>query len=198
MAGLPCTFIRLAGCPLNCFYCDTPQAIPVDSGESQSIVNLVSTLQPTQTRLALVTGGEPLAQKNCIALLHVLIPLYDIVQLETAGAYDISQVPDAVSIILDIKTPGSGEVKRNRWQNMEHLKANTEIKFVLTSQEDYLWAKGIIAQYDLSTQCIILMSCAWGELNPKDLASWITQDQLNVRLQLQLHKYIWGAEVIGV
>ena len=195
---MPCTFIRLAGCPLNCLYCDTPQAIPIHSGKKKSIANLVSSLQPAQTSLALVTGGEPLAQKNCIPLLHALLPLYDLVQLETAGAYDISQVPEAVAIILDIKTPGSGEVKRNHWKNMEHLKANTEIKFVLTCQDDYVWAKGIIAQYDLSSKCIVLMSCAWGEVHPKDLASWITQDQLNVRLQLQLHKYIWGAEVIGV
>ncbi|MDX8388003.1 MAG: radical SAM protein [Ghiorsea sp.] len=195
---MPCTFIRLAGCPLNCVYCDTPQAIPLDSGQQQSFYDILETTQAHLTPLVLVTGGEPLAQKNCIKLLQTLIPLYEHVQLETAGAYDISKVPTEVEIILDIKTPGSGECARNRWQNMEHLRSNTEIKIVLTNREDYEWAKEIITKYDLSEKCTVLMSCTWGSLDPKDLAEWIVADQLPVRLQLQLHKYIWGAEVTGV
>ncbi len=198
MAGMPCTFIRLAGCPLNCTYCDTRQAIPFDSGEEKGFDAILESLPAGSRQLVLVTGGEPLAQKNCMKLLSVLIPLYEHVQLETSGAYDISKVPAEVAVILDIKTPGSGECERNKWQNMEYLQPNTEIKFVLTSQEDYVWAKEIISQYDLAKKCTVLMSCTWGSLHPKDLAEWIVRDQLPVRLQLQLHKYIWGSEVSGV
>jgi len=198
LAGMPCTFIRLAGCPLNCVYCDTPQAIPMDSGKSHTVAAILEALPQQKTPLVLVTGGEPLAQRHCILLLDSLLKLYPHVQLETAGVYDISNVPEAVSIILDIKTPGSGEVERNRWQNMQHLRANTEIKIVLTDKADYEWAKGIIHQYDLANQCTVLLSCTWGSLEPKDLAAWIVEDELPVRLQLQLHKYIWGAEVSGV
>jgi len=195
---MPCTFIRLAGCPLRCKYCDTPQAIPLDSGQTQTFDTILKLLPEPKTPLVLVTGGEPLAQKNCVALLEDLLPLYSHVQLETAGAHDISKVPKEVSVILDIKTPGSGEVARNRWQNMQHLRANTEIKFVLTNREDYVWAKGVMDKYALANQCTVLMSCTWGSLHPKDLAAWIIEDNLPVRLQLQLHKYIWGAEETGV
>ncbi len=198
LAGMPCTFIRLAGCPLRCVYCDTPQAIPLDSGQTQGFETIIKSLPAPKTPVVLVTGGEPLAQKNCISLLEELVPLYSHVQLETAGAYDISNIPKAVSIILDIKTPGSGEVERNRWQNLTILPKNTEIKIVLTDRADYEWAKDVIQKYDLINQCSVLMSCTWGSLNPKDLAAWIVEDNLAVRLQLQLHKYIWGAEETGV
>ncbi|MDQ6989095.1 MAG: radical SAM protein [Mariprofundaceae bacterium] len=197
MAGLPCTFIRLAGCPLQCVYCDTPQAIPLDSGENQDLTRLLEELHPVQTPVVLVTGGEPLAQKNCTQLLQALLPIYQHVQLETSGAYDISIVPDDVAVILDIKTPASGECARNRWQNMEILRPNTEIKFVLMDEGDYTWAKEIIQKYDLS-RYTLLMSCVWQALDPQDLAAWIVRDQLAVRLQLQLHKYIWGAKATGV
>ncbi|MDQ6976679.1 MAG: radical SAM protein, partial [Ghiorsea sp.] len=116
---MPCTFIRLAGCPLRCVYCDTPQAIPLDSGSEKTLNVILEKLPQPQTPIVLVTGGEPLAQRNCAALLESLLPLYQHVQLETAGAHDISKIPEQVAIILDIKTPGSGEVKRNRWQNMQ-------------------------------------------------------------------------------
>jgi len=199
LAGMPCTFIRLAGCPLNCVYCDTPQAIPMDSGQAQTLEHILNAFtQNKRTPLVLVTGGEPLAQKNCIHLLSALLSVYEHVQLETSGAYDISVVPEGVSTILDIKTPASGEEKRNRWENMKHLQQNTEIKFVLTDRADYEWAKQIMIKYDLANQCTVLMSCVWDGLQPKDLAAWIMQDRLPVRLQLQLHKYIWGAEVTGV
>ncbi|MDQ7057233.1 MAG: radical activating enzyme family protein, partial [Ghiorsea sp.] len=169
-----------------------------DSGSEKTLNVILEKLPQPQTPIVLVTGGEPLAQRNCAALLESLLPLYQHVQLETAGAHDISKIPEQVAIILDIKTPGSGEVKRNRWQNMQHLRANTEIKFVLTNREDYVWAKDIMTTYDLPRQCTVLMSCTWGSLNPKDLAAWIVEDNLPVRLQLQLHKYIWGAEKTGV
>jgi len=195
---MPCTFIRLAGCPLRCVYCDTPQAIPLDSGQNINLDTILKDLPQPLTPIALVTGGEPMAQKHCIALLEALLPVYKHVQLETAGAHDISKVPEQVAIILDIKTPGSGEVKRNRWQNMQHLRENTEIKFVLTNREDYEWAKDVMSKYDLAAQCTVLMSCTWGLLVPKDLAAWIVEDNLPVRMQLQLHKYIWGAETTGV
>lgn len=196
--GKPCTFIRLAGCPLNCVYCDTRQAIPFDSGVSRKLVELIASLHSYTTDLVLVTGGEPLAQKNCIPLLSSLCERYAYVQLETSGAYDIARVPEKVAIILDIKTPGSGEVKRNIWTNMQQLRANTEIKFVLTSRADYEWAKEIIGKYKLTNQCEVLMSCCWGEVLAKDVVEWILEDGLNVRFQLQLHKVIWGAEVSGV
>ena len=170
----------------------------MDSGQTQTFETILKALPKHKTPLALVTGGEPLAQKNCIPLLEALLPLYPHVQLETAGTYDISQVPQGVSVILDIKTPGSGEAERNRWQNIQHLRANTEIKIVLTDRADYDWAKDILDKYKLADKCTVLMSCTWGSLNPKDLAAWIVEDELPVRLQLQLHKYIWGAEVTGV
>jgi len=199
LAGMPCTFIRLAGCPLNCVYCDTPQAIPMDSGQTQTFEHILNTsTQNKRTPLVLVTGGEPLAQKNCIQLLSALLSVYEHVQLETSGAYDISVVPEGVSTIIDIKTPASGEEQRNRWGNMKHLQQNTEIKFVLTDRADYEWAKQIMIKYDLANQCTVLMSCVWDALAPKDLSAWMMQDRLPVRLQLQLHKYIWGAEVTGV
>ncbi|MDX8380575.1 MAG: radical SAM protein [Ghiorsea sp.] len=195
---MPCTFIRLAGCPLNCVYCDTPQAIPMDSGQSESFPDILESLPKPTTPLVLVTGGEPLAQKNCVALLEALLDMYPRVQLETAGVYDVSKIPERVSVILDIKTPGSGEVQRNRWQNMNHLRDNTEIKIVLTNRDDYDWAKDVMDKYQLADKCTVLMSCTWGSLDPKDLTQWIVEEGLNVRLQLQLHKYIWGSEVTGV
>jgi 7-carboxy-7-deazaguanine synthase len=152
LAGLPCTFIRLAGCPLNCVYCDTPQAIPFDSGESQTLEEILASLPQPRTPIVLLTGGEPLAQKHCVALLQDLLPLYEHVQLETAGVYNIADIPAQVSVILDIKTPGSGECERNRWDNMRFLRANTEIKFVLTNKDDYEWAKSIMRKYDLTKQ----------------------------------------------
>ena len=170
----------------------------MDSGQKQRLDGILESLPAQKTPLVLVTGGEPLAQRNCIALLEALLPLYAHVQLETAGAYDISQVPEEVSVILDIKTPGSGEAERNRWQNMAKLRANTEIKMVLTDRADYEWAKDILHRYDLTHACTVLMSCAWGMLRPEDLAAWVVEDGLDVRLQLQLHKYIWGADAQGV
>ncbi len=195
MAGTPCTFIRLAGCPLSCSYCDTPQAIPVDSGNELTIDEVLAKVADYTNKLVLVTGGEPLAQRNCIELLKALLQVGYRVQLETAGAHDIEPVPDDVSVIMDIKTPDSGEEPRNRWKNIGHLQSNDEIKFVLCSQSDYSWASRIIKSKEItSTGSTILFSPAWQRVDPAELVDWVLRDHLPVRVQLQLHKYIWGAE----
>lgn len=149
--------------------------------------------------LVLVTGGEPLAQRNCIPLLQALVAAGIPTQLETAGAHDISTVPDEVAVIMDIKTPGSGEAARNRWQNIAHLQANDELKIVINDRHDYEWAKAAIFEKGLVDLHIpILLSPAWQRLEPATLVQWILADRLPVRLQLQQHKYIWGAEKTGV
>jgi len=199
LAGTPCTFIRLAGCPLNCNYCDTPQAIPTDSGSNLSIDDIVKKVKAFAHPVALVTGGEPLAQRNVITLLRELLKETTILQLETAGAHDIANVPDGVSIIMDIKTPGSGESERNRWSNISHLKAGDEVKFVVNDRQDYEWVKGVISEKSLSELNIpLLLSPAWEMLPPATLVGWVLEDHLPVRLQIQQHKYIWGAKVTGV
>ncbi len=198
LAGTPCTFVRLAGCPLRCTYCDTLQAIPFDSGNSMVIDDVVAQVSTWNNPLVLVTGGEPLAQKSCIELLQKLLATGVVVQLETSGALDISSVPTPVRKILDIKTPGSGEEKRNRWENLQYLQAHDEIKFVLTNQADYAWAKRVIDGRLQDTSATILLSPCWGSLNPEDLCAWILYDKLPVRMQLQMHKVIWGAEKTGV
>lgn len=199
LAGTPCTFIRLAGCPLNCNYCDTPQAIPTDSGEAMTITEVIAKVNKLGHSLVLVTGGEPLAQRNCIDLLNALLKNGNRVQLETAGAHDISKVPEDVSIIMDIKTPNSGESTRNRWNNISHLKRNDEVKIVIGDRSDYEWAREIIAKKGIVELGIpILFSPAWGNVDPAVLVEWILGDRLVVRLQLQQHKYIWGADKRGV
>jgi len=198
LAGMPCTFIRLAGCPLRCVYCDTLQAIPFDSGKSMTIDDVLAQVKVWANPLVLVTGGEPLAQKNCLILLQELVASNVIVQLETSGALDISAVPTAVRKVLDIKTPGSGEEKRNRWGNLQYLQAHDEIKFVLKDRLDYDWCQRVIKEYLQDTPATILLSPCWGELDAEDLCAWILQDKLDVRMQLQMHKVIWGAERTGV
>jgi len=198
LAGMPCTFVRLAGCPLRCTYCDTLQAIPFDSGKSMDIDDVVAQVKSWANPLVLVTGGEPLAQKSCIDLLQKLLDTGVIVQLETSGALDMRAVPIAVRKVMDIKTPGSGEEKRNRWQNLQYLQSHDEIKFVLKDQADYAWAKHVIHERLQQTAATILLSPCWGELNPEDLCAWILRDKLAVRMQIQMHKVIWGAEKTGV
>ncbi len=199
MAGMPCTFIRLAGCPLRCHYCDTPQAIPVGSGETMSIADILAVVEAHGRPLVLVTGGEPLAQKRCIDLLQALVARPCIVQLETSGAYLMDQVPAAVHRIVDMKSPDSGEVERNRIENLALLRACDEVKFVLCSRSDYEWAKDFIRRHALeASPATLLFSPAYGELEAAALCAWILQDRLQVRMQLQLHKYIWDAEATGV
>ncbi len=196
---MPCTFVRLAGCPLRCSYCDTPQALAIDSGSLMAVDDIVQEVISRKRPLVLVTGGEPLAQRNCLALLQALESLDCEVQLETSGAFSIASVPANIRRIVDVKTPDSGEAGRNQLDNIPLLHAGDEIKFVLCSRQDYEWSRGFIAEHQLVRQgCNILFSPAWGLLSAADLSQWILQDQLPVRLQIQLHKVIWGAEATGV
>ncbi len=196
---MPCTLVRLAGCPLNCSYCDTPRAIPMNSGNAMSIESIMQRIRASARPLVLITGGEPMAQRALPLLLDALRDETTIIQLETSGAYDISDIEPPVRRILDIKTPGSGEVARNKWSNLQQLRAGDEIKFVLTDEADYRWSVEIIRQHDLENKpATILFSPCWGHIDVRDLARRILDDRLNVRLQLQMHKHIWGAETEGV
>ena len=188
--GLPTVFVRLTGCPLRCGYCDTGYAFY--GGESVTISSILSEVSGYMPRYVTVTGGEPLAQKECLTLLSLLCDAGYSVSLETSGAMDVSNVDDRVSRVLDIKTPGSGEVKKNRWSNLKHLSPRDELKFVLCDEADYLWAVKIIDEHGLDKICPILFSPVYGRLDPTGLAEWILRDRRSVRLQIQLHKLLWG------
>ncbi|OGT27058.1 MAG: 7-carboxy-7-deazaguanine synthase QueE [Gammaproteobacteria bacterium RIFCSPLOWO2_02_FULL_42_14] len=189
-SGLPTVFIRLTGCPLRCTYCDTAYAF--SGGNNISIDDVITTVSNYKTKYVTVTGGEPLAQKNCLALLKKLCDLQHCVTLETSGAIDISDVDARVIKILDIKTPGSNEMSKNIFSNFNFLSKQDQIKFVICDRADYDWSKKIIAEYQLQHCCEILFSPSADQLDKKILAEWILQDQLPVRFQIQLHKYIWG------
>ncbi len=189
-AGCPTVFVRLTGCPLRCQYCDTEYAF---SGGKLMNINLITDeVAGYDTRNVCVTGGEPLAQPGCHVLLSQLCDLGLSVLLETSGAIDISEVDDRVCVVMDIKTPASGEESRNRWENLNELKGKDQIKFVLCSRDDYEWAKEILARYALTEKCSVLLSPAWGQLSERELAEWILEDRLDVRFQIQLHKHLWG------
>jgi 7-carboxy-7-deazaguanine synthase len=188
--GLPTVFVRLTGCPLRCGYCDTTYAF--HEGETQPIEFILASVSGYSARYVTVTGGEPLAQKNCLALLKALCDAKYSVSLETSGALDISGVDARVSRIVDIKTPGSGEVEKNRWQNMPLLTAQDEIKFVLCDEADYLWACDQLRERNLDELCPVLFSPVYETLKPAELANWILRDRLPVRMQVQLHKVLWG------
>jgi 7-carboxy-7-deazaguanine synthase len=189
-SGLPTVFIRLTGCPLRCVYCDTAYAF--SGGKSQSLDEILAAVAPYGTRYVTVTGGEPLAQKSCIALLRALCDRGYSVSLETSGAIDVSAVDRRVSKILDIKTPASGEVDKNLWGNLAHLTPQDEIKFVICSEDDYRWSKQQLGERRLDALCPVLFSPSYGDLQPVQLAEWILRDRLPVRFQLQLHKQLWG------
>ena len=196
---MPCTLVRLAGCPLRCHYCDTPGALPFNAGKEHGIDDIVSDVQQRGRPLTLVTGGEPLAQKHCPKLLHALAQAMPLVQLETSGAFDISGVDERIRRIIDIKAPGSGEEKRNRWSNLEHLHEGDEIKVVIGNREDYEWTMAMIRRHKLAAHGLpVLLSPVWGALDIKSLAGWILEDGAPVRLQGQLHKFIWGGEAHSV
>ena len=190
LVGLPTVFIRLTGCPLRCTYCDTAYAF--SGGEKYSIDEIILKVKNFNVKNITVTGGEPLAQPNCLYLLDKLISLGYVVSLETSGALDVSKVNPRVIKILDLKTPGSNECSKNLFSNLDFLTKDDQIKFVITSREDYEWAKSIINQHSLENICEILMSPSNNELKPAVLADWILADQLLVRFQIQLHKTLWG------
>ncbi len=191
-AGWPTVFVRLTGCPLRCRYCDTAYAF--FGGEWRDIDAILAEVASHGVRHVCVTGGEPLAQKRCIDLLRRLCDAGYRVSLETSGAIDIADVDPRVSRVLDIKTPGSAEVDRNRWENLPLLNAHDQIKFVICSREDYDWACGIVAGHRLSERCDVLFSPSKSEISARDLADWIVQDRLPVKFQMQLHKLLWNDE----
>ncbi|MGB4813026.1 MAG: 7-carboxy-7-deazaguanine synthase QueE [Methylophilaceae bacterium] len=188
--GLPTVFVRLTGCPMRCVYCDTAYAF--SGGSNMEIGDILAKVATFNTRYITVTGGEPLAQKECHTLLTALCDAGYSVSLETGGAIDIGAVDGRISIILDIKTPDSGELKNYLWSNLARLKNKDEVKFVLCSRADYDWAKALLKAEKLADKCPILFSSVYSQLNPTDLAEWVLADQLPVRLQVQLHKILWG------
>jgi len=188
--GLPTVFVRLTGCPLRCSWCDTAYAF--SGGETRTLDDILAEVAGHGLRHVCVTGGEPLAQKGCLALLAALCDAGHDVSLETSGALDIAGVDPRVSRIVDLKAPGSGELARNRWENLALLNARDELKFVLADATDYDWARRQIAEHRLAERCTVLLSPVDGALDPADLAGWIVRDRLPVRFQLQLHKILWN------
>jgi 7-carboxy-7-deazaguanine synthase len=192
LVGLPTVFVRLTGCPLRCQYCDTAYAF--HGGEWRELDTVLEAVRGHGVRNVCVTGGEPLAQKACIPLLAALCDEGYAVSLETSGAIDVSTVDPRVVRVIDIKTPGSMEVDRNRWENLALLKPHDQIKFVLCGREDYDWAKAILYQHALASKCTVLFSPSQSQLAARELADWIVADRLPVRFQMQLHKILWGNE----
>ncbi len=190
--GFPTVFIRLTGCPLRCGYCDTSYAFT--GGKSYTLAEILTEVAQYAPRYVTVTGGEPLAQKNCLPLLNALCDAGYQVSLETSGALDISEVDARVMRVVDIKTPASGEVDKNRWENIELLTPQDEIKFVVCDENDYDWSRKILVQHQLADKCDVLFSPAQGALSATQLADWILRDRLPVRFQLQLHKILWNNE----
>lgn len=188
--GLPTVFIRLTGCPLRCQYCDTAYAF--NGGQWHTFDEIFAEVAKYDTKYVTVSGGEPLAQKACIPLLRQLCDKGYDVSLETSGAIDVSAVDPRVMKVLDIKTPASLEVERNLWSNIDALTPHDQVKFVICNEADYDWSKKILSEYDLANRCGVLFSPSHEELEPGRLADWVIKDQLPVRLQIQLHKYLWG------
>lgn len=188
--GIPTTFIRLSGCPLRCQYCDTGYAF--SGGEWMSFDEILEQVTANKTGYITVTGGEPLAQKGCIDLLSMLCDTGYKVSLETSGALDVSAVDSRVVKVMDIKTPGSGEEKRNRLQNIEFICGQDQVKFVICDEADYDWSREFLQRHNLSERCEVLFSPSFEQLTATDLADWILRDGLPVRMQMQLHKLLWG------
>jgi 7-carboxy-7-deazaguanine synthase len=195
-AGLPCTFVRLTGCPLRCTWCDSEYAF--HGGIDLSLNEVMERVRAYDCRLVEVTGGEPLHQPEVFSLIHALCEDGCTVLVETSGAIDVSPVDPRAHIILDVKCPGSGMMDRMDWKNLDRLTAKDEVKFVLKNRVDYEWACSILTQYDLTHRCAILFSPVFGELDLRQLAEWMLADKLSVRFQMQLHKYIWHPSMRGV
>lgn len=188
--GLPTVFVRLTGCPMRCTYCDTEYAF--SGGSNMEIAEIMAKVAEFGTPYVTVTGGEPLAQKACYSLLTTLCDAGYNVSLETGGAMDIAPVDKRVSVILDIKTPASNEEKNMRWDNLTHVKKTDELKFVICNRADYDWAKAKLIELKLAEKCPILFSPSFHDLKADELAKWVLADQLPVRMQLQMHKILWG------
>jgi 7-carboxy-7-deazaguanine synthase len=195
-AGLPCTFVRLTGCNLRCQWCDTEYAF--DQGSLMSVAQVTEAVRNLKTPLVEITGGEPLLQEEVYPLMESLLAQGHKVLLETAGSAPIDRVPASVVKIMDIKCPGSGEETKNHWHNIGHLTPKDEIKFVILDRADYEWSRDQVRNRNLHSVCHLLFSPVFDKLPLKDLATWILEDGLPVRLQNQLHKIIWNKDTIGV
>jgi 7-carboxy-7-deazaguanine synthase len=195
-AGLPCAFVRLTACHLRCGYCDTPHAF--GQGETLALDEVVARALALGDRLVEVTGGEPLLQPEVFPLMSRLADAGRTVLLETSGALDIGPVDPRVHVILDLKTPGSGEVEANLWENLARLKPSDEVKFVLCDRADFDWAVAQVRAHALTERCPVLFSAAYGQLSPTDLAAWVLESRLPIRLQVQLHKILWDPSARGV
>lgn len=190
--GWPTVFVRLTGCPLRCVYCDTAYAFK--GGETLGMGDILDRVASYDARYVTVTGGEPLAQKGCLALLTALCDKGYEVSLETSGALDVSEVDPRVVKVMDLKTPSSGECERNRYSNIDRLLPRDQVKFVIADEADYQWSREQLEQYGLAERCEVLFSPVAGSLPAVQLADWILRDRLPVRFQVQLHKYLWGDE----
>jgi len=188
--GLPTTFIRLTGCPLRCGYCDTEYAF--HGGKTLSIDDIVSKVKALGATYINVTGGEPLAQKRVLGLMNRLCDAGYQVSLETSGAIDVSDVDVRVSKVLDVKTPASLEMAKNKHSNYQYLTKNDQVKYVICDEADYHWSKEHMEEHGLNDKCEVLFSPVQGSLSAADLANWVVDDKLQVRFQIQLHKYLWG------
>ncbi len=195
-AGRPCAFVRLTGCNLRCVWCDTAYAF--EGGEARTVADILGALERFGERYVLVTGGEPLAQPGVHDLIGALLDRGHEVAIETGGSLDLAPLDRRAMIVMDLKCPGSGMSDRNRWENLDLLKATDEIKLVVADRRDYEWAREAIARHRLAGRCGLLLAPVHGGLDPARLAAWILEDRLPVRLQLQLHKYIWPGVERGV
>lgn len=195
-AGLPCTFIRMTGCNLRCCYCDTTYAY--EDGVEMSMNSILESVHNFSLKLVCITGGEPLLNKDTPLLIQRLLDKNYTVLVETNGSYDIRMIPEKAVKIMDIKCPGSTMSHVMRWQNITYLTQFDEVKFVLTSREDYDWTKGVIQKYNLSKIAKVLLGTVFNTITPRLVVQWILEDNLNVRFQLQLHKYIWEPHTGGV
>jgi len=195
-SGLPCIFIRLTGCNLRCVYCDTEYAFY--EGKELSVNQIMDAISPYEIKLAEITGGEPLLQDDVYPLMDALLEKGYKVLLETGGSLSIEKVPGPVIKIMDLKCPGSGEASKNNFKNLKLLTRNDEVKFVILDREDYLWSKETLHRHNIPQKASVIFSPVYDKLSLKDLAEWVLEDELPVRLQTQLHKIIWGKDAIGV
>lgn len=195
-AGLPCTFVRLAVCDARCKWCDTPHAF--HDGQVRSVESILEEVRGLECNLVELTGGEPLLQPEVFGLMRELADRGHRVLLETSGAHDLSPVDPRVHVIMDLKCPDSGECENNRWDNLDLLKPTDEIKFVVASRRDFDWMVTTIRTHRLEGKVGLLVSAVWGDVAPRDLAEWLLASGVVARMQLQMHKYVWGAETRGV